>query len=66
MQELVDTLGISPATARRDLDGLAEQQLLTRTRGGAMAHAIAFDLPVRYRDQRTRHRRQRSRTRSRR
>ena len=52
VQELVDTLGISPATARRDLDGLAEQQLLTRTRGGAMAHAIAFDLPVRYRDQR--------------
>lgn len=52
VQELVEDLGISPATARRDLDALADQQLLTRTRGGAVGHAIAFDLPVRYRDQR--------------
>lgn len=49
---LVEQLGISPATARRDLDALAEQQLLTRTRGGAIGNAIDFDLPVRYRDQR--------------
>lgn len=52
VNELVDSLGISPATARRDLDALAQQELLTRTRGGAIGHAIDFDLPVRYRDQR--------------
>lgn len=49
--DLVDTLGISPATASRDLDALAQQQLITRTRGGAVGNAIDFDLPVRYRDQ---------------
>lgn len=47
---LVRRLGISPATARRDLDTLAEQQLLTRTRGGAVAQSIAYDLPLRYKD----------------
>lgn len=48
IEDLVDRLGISPATARRDLDALAAQQLLTRTRGGATQHAVAYDLPLRY------------------
>jgi len=50
VDELVRRLAISPATARRDLDTLAEQQLLSRTRGGAVAQTIAYDLPLRYKD----------------
>ncbi|UUN30092.1 DeoR/GlpR family DNA-binding transcription regulator [Streptomyces sp. FIT100] len=42
-------LRVSVATIRRDLDHLAEQQLLTRTRGGAVARTVAYDLPQRYR-----------------
>lgn len=41
-------LGVSAATIRRDLDHLATQQLLTRTRGGAAPAAIAYDLPLRH------------------
>jgi len=41
-------LGVSQATIRRDLDQLAEQQLLTRTRGGAVAGNVSYDLPLRY------------------
>ena len=33
VEDVVRELGISPATARRDLDALAEQQLIIRTRG---------------------------------
>ncbi len=50
VEDLVDRLGISPATARRDLDTLAEQRLLTRTRGGALAQTVAYDLPLRYKN----------------
>lgn len=40
---------VSAATARRDLDTLADQQLLTRTRGGATSvDTVAYDLPLRY------------------
>ncbi|MCX4680717.1 DeoR/GlpR family DNA-binding transcription regulator [Streptomyces sp. NBC_01433] len=42
------TLDVSAATIRRDLDQLAEQQLLTRTRGGAVAHGVAYELALRY------------------
>lgn len=49
VDDIVTKLGVSPATARRDLDTLAEQQLLTRTRGGASALSVAYDLPSRYR-----------------
>lgn len=52
IEDLVTSLGISPATARRDLDTLAEQRMLTRTRGGAEALTVAYDLPLRYRDER--------------
>ena len=41
-------LGVSEATIRRDLDQLARQQLVTRTRGGATAGHVSYDLPLRY------------------
>jgi DeoR/GlpR family transcriptional regulator of sugar metabolism len=46
--EAARRLGVSAATIRRDLDQLAKQQLLTRTRGGAMAGHVSYDLPLRY------------------
>ncbi|MFD9890119.1 DeoR/GlpR family DNA-binding transcription regulator [Amycolatopsis sp. NPDC059027] len=46
--ELAAELAVSTATVRRDLDQLADQQLLTRTRGGAVAGDVAYDLPLRY------------------
>ncbi|GAA1765741.1 DeoR/GlpR family DNA-binding transcription regulator [Agromyces humatus] len=51
VDQIVERLDVSPATARRDLDALASQQLLTRTRGGAVAHSVAYDLPLRYKNQ---------------
>ncbi|APT85611.1 DeoR/GlpR family DNA-binding transcription regulator [Corynebacterium aquilae] len=47
VDELIDTLGISPATARRDLDALAERGMLRRTRGGASSNIVTFDPPMR-------------------
>lgn len=47
--EIVDRLDVSAATARRDLDILAEQRLLTRTHGGATGQSVSYDLPLRYR-----------------
>ncbi|MGI8667990.1 MAG: DeoR/GlpR family DNA-binding transcription regulator [Jatrophihabitans sp.] len=46
--ELAAAFEVSAATARRDLDDLAAQQLVSRTRGGAIAHAVTYDLPLRY------------------
>jgi DeoR family transcriptional regulator, aga operon transcriptional repressor len=48
VEDLATELDVSAATIRRDLDHLAEQQLLTRTRGGAVANNVAYDLPLRY------------------
>jgi DeoR family transcriptional regulator of aga operon len=48
VDELADELTVSAATIRRDLDHLAEQQLLTRTRGGAVVNNVSYDLPLRY------------------
>lgn len=48
VDEIAAELDASAATIRRDLDHLAGQQLLTRTRGGAVAHAVSYDLPLRY------------------
>lgn len=48
VEDLVERFGASSATTRRDLDSLAEQRLLTRTHGGAVAQAIAYELPIRY------------------
>jgi DeoR/GlpR family transcriptional regulator of sugar metabolism len=41
-------LGVSEATIRRDLENLAEQRLLTRTHGGAVANSTSYDLPLRF------------------
>ncbi|MFC8981123.1 DeoR/GlpR family DNA-binding transcription regulator [Streptomyces sp. NPDC057411] len=46
--EAADLLSVSPATVRRDLEELSRQQLLTRTRGGAVLSAVSYDLPLRY------------------
>ncbi|AXB42675.1 DeoR/GlpR family DNA-binding transcription regulator [Amycolatopsis albispora] len=48
VDETAAELDVSPATIRRDLDHLAERQLLTRTRGGAVASNVAYDLPLRH------------------
>jgi DeoR family transcriptional regulator of aga operon len=48
VDDIVRRLEVSPATARRDLDALASQQLLSRTRGGATGQSVAYDLPLRY------------------
>jgi DeoR family transcriptional regulator of aga operon len=45
---LVERLGVSPATVRRDLQLLEEQRMLTRTHGGAVAHDVLYELPLRY------------------
>ncbi|QIZ97430.1 DeoR/GlpR family DNA-binding transcription regulator [Leifsonia sp. PS1209] len=52
LTELSDTLGISAATARRDLSDLADQNLLLRTHGGASALERRRELPVVLRDTR--------------
>jgi DeoR family transcriptional regulator, aga operon transcriptional repressor len=48
VDDLAENLQVSAATIRRDLDHLGKQQLLTRTRGGAVANAVSYDLPLRY------------------
>lgn len=48
VEQVVSEFGVSPATARRDLDDLADQQLVSRTRGGAVAGSVSYDLPMRY------------------
>lgn len=49
VEEIVEALHISPATARRDLDYLATQQLVTRTRGGVMTNPTSGEMPMRFR-----------------
>jgi DeoR family transcriptional regulator of aga operon len=47
--EAAHAVGVSEATIRRDLDRLAEQRMLTRTRGGAISTSqLAYDLPLLY------------------
>ncbi|MFJ3708005.1 DeoR/GlpR family DNA-binding transcription regulator [Streptomyces sp. NPDC090053] len=41
-------LDVSAATIRRDFDQLAQQQMLVRTRGGAVVHGVSYELPLRY------------------
>ncbi|MFF7651158.1 DeoR/GlpR family DNA-binding transcription regulator [Streptomyces sp. NPDC007983] len=48
VEEAAAELAVSAATIRRDLDELAQQQMLNRTRGGAVAHNLSYDLPLRY------------------
>ena len=52
IDDITERLGVSAATARRDLDLLSEQQLITRTRGGASANPTSSELPLRYRTSR--------------
>jgi DeoR/GlpR family transcriptional regulator of sugar metabolism len=49
VDEAAADLSVSAATVRRDMDALADQRLLTRTRGGAVLSSVAYDLPMRYR-----------------
>jgi DeoR family transcriptional regulator of aga operon len=48
VEEAAARLAVSTATIRRDFDDLAEQQLLVRTRGGAMVSRVTYELPLRY------------------
>ncbi|GAA1698839.1 DeoR/GlpR family DNA-binding transcription regulator [Fodinicola feengrottensis] len=48
VEQAASELGVSTATIRRDLDELAEQRMLTRTRGGAVLTSVSYDLPLRY------------------
>jgi DeoR family transcriptional regulator of aga operon len=52
IDEVAAELSVSPATIRRDFDHLAEQQLVTRTRGGAVSNSVSYDLPLRYKTSR--------------
>lgn len=48
VEEAAQALHVSQATIRRDFDQLAQQQMITRTRGGAVANGMSYDLPLRY------------------
>ena len=48
VEDAAELLGVSTATVRRDMDHLAQQQLLVRTHGGAVAGNVSYDLPLRY------------------
>ncbi|MHC5699983.1 DeoR/GlpR family DNA-binding transcription regulator [Streptomyces tirandamycinicus] len=48
VEEAAAALDVSSATIRRDFDRLAEQQMLVRTRGGAVVHGVSYELPLRY------------------
>jgi DeoR family transcriptional regulator of aga operon len=52
VEEAAKALNVSTATVRRDFDELAAQQMLTRIRGGAVAQAVSYDLPLRYKSER--------------
>ncbi|MER0449468.1 DeoR/GlpR family DNA-binding transcription regulator [Streptomyces sp. Edi4] len=52
VDEAASALGVSAATIRRDFDQLAEQQMLVRTRGGALVHGVSYELPLRYKSAR--------------
>ena len=52
LADLTDRLGISPATARRDLTELADQHLIARTHGGARVLEGDPELPMALRDTR--------------
>jgi DeoR family transcriptional regulator of aga operon len=49
VEDLARDQQLSQASIRRDLHLLEEQQLLTRTHGGAVASGVLYELPMRYR-----------------
>jgi DeoR family transcriptional regulator, aga operon transcriptional repressor len=53
VDQLVAEFGVSAATIRRDLDKLADQRLLERRHGGAVAVSGLYELPLRYRNARS-------------
>src|SRR4051812_3122981 len=48
VEDAAERLDVSQATIRRDFDQLGQQQMITRTRGGAVANGVSYDLPLRY------------------
>lgn len=48
VRDAADALEVSTATVRRDLAELEGQQMLRRTRGGAVTNGVSYDLPLRY------------------
>ena len=52
VERAAEMLGVSAATVRRDFDELAQQQMLRRIRGGAVAQGVTYDLPLRYKSER--------------
>jgi DeoR family transcriptional regulator of aga operon len=52
VEDAAKALNVSAATVRRDFDELADQQMLTRIRGGAVAQGVNYDLPLRYKTER--------------
>lgn len=48
VEDAAATLHVSQATIRRDFEQLAQQQMIIRTRGGAVANGVSYDLPLRY------------------
>jgi DeoR family transcriptional regulator of aga operon len=52
VEDAADRLSVSAATIRRDFDQLAQQQMIIRTRGGAVANGVSYDLPLRYKSAR--------------
>jgi DeoR family transcriptional regulator, aga operon transcriptional repressor len=48
VEEAAERHRVSAATVRRDLDYLADQQLLSRTHGGAVPNTTSYDLPLRF------------------
>ncbi|NUT45263.1 MAG: DeoR/GlpR transcriptional regulator [Thermoactinospora sp.] len=48
VEQAAESLDVSTATIRRDFDQLAQQQMLMRTRGGAVSQSVSYDLPLRY------------------
>ena len=48
VDEAAERHHVSAATVRRDLDYLADQQLLSRTHGGAVPNTTSYDLPLRF------------------
>ncbi len=55
VEDVVERFGVSGPTARRDLDALAAQQLVVRTRGGAIANSTTGEMPMRPRTSQRRH-----------
>jgi DeoR family transcriptional regulator of aga operon len=49
VEDLAELLGVSRATIRRDLAGLADQGAITRSHGGAMRVDSGFEVPISYR-----------------